>query len=230
MNDELITNEKDEVEIDKNTEKSDDLITEIKEDGKVKPILTEEQIKSKKKKRRKVAVAAFVLILAVGAVGNWYYQNTDLSSTIEPLLHSTDTKTLGEAEYVDSQVTTQANSESTYFSKARVDRQTARDSSIEKLQAVVDSKEAGADAKKAAEESISRISKYVAIENIIETLVTAKGINNCLAVINDDGTKVDVIVDVKDLSDNVIIQIKEIAMEQLNCSFEDITIIQSNNS
>lgn len=49
MNDELITNEKDEVEIDKNTEKSDDLITEIKEDGKVKPILTEEQIKSKKK-------------------------------------------------------------------------------------------------------------------------------------------------------------------------------------
>ena len=52
MNDELITNEKDEVEIDKNTEKSDDLITEIKEDGKVKPILTEEQIKSKKKKRR----------------------------------------------------------------------------------------------------------------------------------------------------------------------------------
>ena len=82
MNDELLTNEKDEVEIDKNTEKSDDLITEIKEDGKVKPILTEEQIKSKKKKRRKVAVAAFVLILAVGAVGNWYYQNTDLSSTI----------------------------------------------------------------------------------------------------------------------------------------------------
>ena len=79
MNDELITNEKDEVEIDKNTEKSDDLITEIKEDGKVKPILTEEQIKSKKKKRRKVAVAAFALILAVGAVGNWYYQNTDLS-------------------------------------------------------------------------------------------------------------------------------------------------------
>ena len=52
MNDELITNEKDEVEIDKNTEKSDDLITEIQEDGKVKPILTEEQIKSKKKKRR----------------------------------------------------------------------------------------------------------------------------------------------------------------------------------
>ena len=157
--------------------------------------------------------------MAVGAVGNWYYQNTDLSSTIEPLLHSTDTKTLGEAEYVDSQVTTQANNESTYFSKARVDRQTARDSSIEKLQAVVDSKEASADAKKAAEESISRISKYVAIENKIETLV-----------INDDGTKVDVIVDVKDLSDNVIIQIKEIAMEQLNCSFEDITIIQSNNS
>lgn len=227
MNEDLITNETDETE---NGKTNDDLICEIDENTDVKPILTDEQIKSKKKKRKKVAVAAFVLILAVGAVGNWYYQNTDLSSTIEPLLGSSDTKTLGEAEYVDSQVTTQADTESAYFSKARVDRQTARDSSLEKLQAVVDSKEAGADAKKAAEENISRISKYVAIENKIETLVTAKGINNCLAVINDDGTKVDVIVDVKDLSDNVIIQIKEIAMEQLDCSFEDITIIQSNNS
>ena len=60
MNDELITNEKDEVEIDKNTEKSDDLITEIKEDGKVKPILTEEQIKSKKSRKLVLSKHRFI--------------------------------------------------------------------------------------------------------------------------------------------------------------------------
>ena len=64
-------------------------------------------------------------------------------------------------------------------------------------------------------------------ENKIETLVTAKGINNCIAIINDDGTKVDIIVDVKDLNDTVILQIKDIATSQMNCSFEDVTIIQS---
>ena len=65
-------------------------------------------------------------------------------------------------------------------------------------------------------------------ENKIETLVTAKGVKNCIAVINEDGTKVDVIVDVEELSDTVILQIKEIAVAQLDCTYSDVTIIQSN--
>ena len=64
-------------------------------------------------------------------------------------------------------------------------------------------------------------------ENKIETLVKAKGVKNCLAVISEDGTKVDVIVDVEELTDEIILQIKEISMEQLKCGFENVTIIQS---
>ena len=64
-------------------------------------------------------------------------------------------------------------------------------------------------------------------ENKIETLVTAKGVNNCLAVVSTDGKKVDVIVDAEELGDTLIMQIKEIAISQLNCSFEDVSIIQS---
>ena len=40
--------------------------------------------------------------------------------------------------------------------------------------------------------------------------------------------RVDVIVDVDDLSDTLILQIKEIAIQQLGCSFENVSIIQSN--
>ena len=83
------------------------------------------------------------------------------------------------------------------------------------------------DAKKEAAAKISKISDNITKENKIETLVTAKGINNCIAIINDDGTKVDIIVDVKDLNDTIILQIKDIATSQMNCSFEDVTIIQS---
>jgi len=39
---------------------------------------------------------------------------------------------------------------------------------------------------------------------------------------------VDVIVDCEELTDTVIMQVKDIAMQQLSCSFEDVTIIQSN--
>ena len=42
------------------------------------------------------------------------------------------------------------------------------------------------------------------------------------------GTKVDIIVDVEELNDTVILQIKEIATAQLGCTYENVTIIQSN--
>ena len=56
----------------------------------------------------------------------------------------------------------------------------------------------------------------------------AKGVQNCIAVVDTEGTRVDVIVDVAELTDDIILQIKEIATEQLSCGFENVTIIQSN--
>ncbi|MDD6356423.1 MAG: SpoIIIAH-like family protein [Eubacterium sp.] len=187
------------------------------------------QKKVKKSKKTRAAVAIFVLLLGVGVAGNWYYENTDLSKTIKPLISSS--KTLGKAELVDATTTTSAKkTESEYFSSARVDRQSARDSSLEKLQAVVDSANESKDAKAEATSKIAEISSYISTENKIETLVTAKGVDNCLAVISSDGTKVDIIVDTDDLTDNLIMQIKEIAMEQVGCSFEDVSIIQSKSA
>ena len=192
-----------------------------------KAVLSEEEIKIKKAKRTRFAVAAFVLLLGVGLMGNWYYENSDLSSSVEPLISSQQTKTLGEAEYVDA--TTEApKSENEYFSQARMEREKSRDEAIEKLQNIIDKTDAGSEAKKTASEEISKISNYISIENKIETLVSSKGVKNCLAVISTNGERVDVIVDVDELSDAVILQIKEIAMQQLGCSFENVSIIQSN--
>lgn len=198
---------------------------EISKDKKTKPILTEDELKKKRARKTRVAVASFILLLGVGVMGNWYYNNSDISSTIEPIVKSAQTKTLGEAEYVDA--TTQAVTENEYFSSARVNRQTARDSALEKLQKVVDSENESRDAKQQATEKIAEISGYISTENKIETLVTAKGVENCIAVINEDGTRVDIIVDSTELTDELIMQIKEIAIQQLGCSFENVSIIQS---
>lgn len=180
---------------------------------------------TKKRAKTKVAVAAFVFLLAVGIGGNWYYENSGIAGKIEPILNSAQTKTLGEAEFVDA--TTQMNKESEYFSTARVERQTARDEALEKLQAVIDKTDSTDEANAKASEEIAKISNYISIENKVETLVTAKGVNNCLAVISADGKRIDVIVDVEDLNEQTIVQIKDIAMEQLGCSFENVSIIQS---
>ena len=192
---------------------------------KEKPILTEEQIKKRKTRNTRIAACCFLLLLGVGVAGNWYWENSDISAKINAVSSDRD-KILGETTYVDA--TTQVAKENAYFSSARVERQTARDESLEKLQKIVDSTKETDKAHIAAADKIASISDIISTENKIETLVKAKGVNNCLAVINEDATKVNVIVDSKDLTDQIILQIKEITVSQLGCSYEDVTIIQSN--
>ena len=130
---------------------------------------------NKKRKKYMAAIAVFAIILSVGVVGNWYVENNDLSSTIQPLLDSASEKTLGKAELVDA-TTTLPQDESSYFSSARVERRTSRDQSMEKLQAIINSAEESEEAKRQANEKITAISSYINIENKIETLVCAKGL------------------------------------------------------
>lgn len=189
--------------------------------------LTDSDLNKKKSRKTKMAISCFIFLLAVGIMGNWYWENSDISSKVSTI-SSAKEKILGEATYVDA--TTEPTTENSYFSSARVDRQSARDESLEKLQKIVDSQTESKEAQKEAADKIAKISDNITIENKIETLVTAKGVNNCIAVINDNTNKVDIIVDVQELTDSIILQIKDIATSQLDCSFEDVTIIQSNSN
>ncbi len=195
-------------------------------EGEEKPILTETEIKTRRARRTKFAVAAFVLLLGVGVMGNWYYENSDFSANIKPSVSSSDTKTLGEAEYVDAQVQGE-DKETQYFSEARVERQKARDEASEKLQGIIDKADESSEAKKIAAEKLADLSADISAENKIETLVSAKGVDNCLAVMNNEGNRVDVIVDAEELSDTLILQVKEIAMRETGCTFEEVSVIQS---
>ena len=182
-------------------------------------VLTEEQLKKRKLHRARVSLGCMVLILAVGVVGN-----SDISTKISTV-SAQRTKTLGEATFVDA--TTEAATENSYFTQAKLDRQSSRDAALEKLQKIVDTADKSAAAHKEAAQKIAKISDGINAENKIETLVTAKGVGQCLAIVSTDGKKVDVIVDSKDLSDALILQIKEIAVEQVGCDYKNVTIIQS---
>lgn len=203
--------------------------SEIVDENPIELINPDDKKDRKKRKKYISTVAAFVLILGIGVVGNWYYQNTDVGSTIQPLIDSATEKTLGKAELVDA-TTTDVKESDTYFTKARMERNSARDTALEKLQAIVSNTSETEGARTVAAENITRISNFITIENKIETLVCAKGIDNCIAVVKDDGSGVDVVVDCKTLDDTTIMQIKDIAMSQLQCGFEDVSIIQSNNN
>ncbi len=192
-----------------------------------KPFLTETEIKKRKAKRTRVAAASFVLLLGIGILGNWYLDNAKIAETVQPLISAGKrVKTLGEAELVDAPTEVE-DKENTYFSSARVERQNARDEALNQLSAVLEKTDEKEAARKKAAEKMAQLSENITNENKIETLVIAKGVEHCLAVIGENGDRVDVIVDAEELSDTLIMQIKDIAMSQTGCSFEAVSIIQS---
>ncbi|MCC8023400.1 MAG: SpoIIIAH-like family protein [Clostridiales bacterium] len=185
-----------------------------------------------KKNRGKLVLSLSVLVLGGALFLNWYFTNNSLMETLRPLRSSETTpeaKNLGEATYVGATTTEEesvSREESEYFSTARMDRQSARDEALEELNKVLDNDSAGDEAQKVAAEQIALISEFITIENKIETLVKAKDVENCLALVDEE--RVEVIVQCEELSEMLILQIREIVMNQTSVGYENISIIEVN--
>lgn len=70
------------------------------------------------------------------------------------------------------------------------------------------------------------IAGNIEIESNVETMVKAKGFEDCLAVVNGDN--VNVVVKTSGLLTNEVAQIREIAMSETGFSPENIKIIEKN--
>ena len=101
---------------------------------------------------------------------------------------------------------------STYFSATQLSRQEARDEALEVLQNVVENDAAAEATKQEAMAEISRIALDIQNEANVESLVKAKGFENCVAVISGD--KINVIVaSEEELVASQVAQINEIVYE-----------------
>lgn len=182
--------------------------------------------------KRQVVIAALVLALG-GAVGlNWYFTNGDGSNKLTPVIGTAGTqaagqttkKNLGDAAYVNGTTAKPADQESEYFVSSRLERQTARDASIEQLNKIINNKNASEAAVKDATAAVAKISANINKENQAETLIKAKGYSNCLVMISEESAEV--IVKTAEINDTIVLQIKEIVMKQTSFSADKITIIQ----
>lgn len=118
---------------------------------------------------------------------------------------------------------TQQTSDS-YFSSIQVNRQRTRDEAIEVLQAVVDNESSTETAKNEALAQISKLADIMEAESNIETLIVAKGFEECVAVISDD--KVSIVVKSEGLQAAQISQINEIVYEQCGIKPVNVNIIE----
>ena len=120
--------------------------------------------------------------------------------------------------------TPQEDSVDSYFSSIQIDRQRTRDEAIEVLQAVVDNDASTEAAKNEALAQISKMADIMEAEANIETLVMAKGFEECVAVISDGSASI--VVRSEGLQPAQISQINEIVYEQSGIKPVNIKIIE----
>lgn len=110
-----------------------------------------------------------------------------------------------------------------YFTATALNRQQSRAEAIDVLKMVTESSESSEEAKAEASEKISQIALDIQNESNIETLVKAKGFEDCVAVISDGA--VSVIVGAESLQAAEAAQILSIVYDTTGISPENISII-----
>ncbi|MBE6636327.1 MAG: SpoIIIAH-like family protein [Ruminococcaceae bacterium] len=167
---------------------------------------------------QKLGKRNLVILLSILVLGGAVWLNIALFSQGASGGSSDDSDAIqGGASFVEGEDTDASelpvDEVDSYFASAQVERKRSRDEAIEVLQLVVENPEALDESKSIAMAEISRIAADIDNEGKIESLVTAKGFDKCIAVISN--AKCNVIVKVETaLLPNQIAQIQEIVYEQ----------------
>ena len=123
----------------------------------------------------------------------------------------------------DATVGGDAAGEENYFTSTVVNRQEARDEAIDVLKLITENDEASEEARADAAERISQIAVDIQNEANIETLVKAKGFEECVAVISEGA--VSVIVSAESLQASDTAKILSIVYETTGISPSKVSII-----
>lgn len=110
-----------------------------------------------------------------------------------------------------------------YFTATALNRQQSRDEAIDVLKLVSESSESSEEARAEATAKISQIAVDIQNEQNIETLVKAKGFEECVAIISDNS--VSVIVSADELQAAEAAQILAIVYDTTGISPENVSII-----
>ena len=171
--------------------------------------------KKKLRMTRSLILVACAAVVGVSVYADWNYNRKKDVDTGE------NVKILGEATYVGAQDGNAENvsagsgeADAGYFTSAALERRRSRDESLELLQTVVDSSESMPDAKNKALSDMTAIASAIESETNIETLIKAKGFEDCIAVVSGD--EANVIVKTSGLLTYEVAQIPEIVMNELS--------------
>ena len=175
--------------------------------------------------KRTTVLASCVLVIAIAGYLNIRYSNPaenihkdaieNGAQSGNVIADSTDTAALEDTE-------------EDYFALAVINRERVRDEAIEMLKDVASSDITDVSAKNEAYVQMTQMANEIADEANIESLVKAKGFDECVAVISNDTANV--IVQSDGLTINEVAQIKEIVYLESGVIPDNIKIIEKSNA
>lgn len=173
--------------------------------------------------RRNSLAACCVLLVAVAVWLNITFKETETVDVYDESITQEiemQGKVLGESAFVSGE----QDVEEDYFAVAVINRQRVRDEAIDMLREVVDNVETNSAIRENAFNEMTRMAEETNTEINIENLVTAKGFEDCVAVIN--GNTANIIVKAESLAPEQVAQIQEIVYTQSGTAIENIKIIE----
>ncbi len=181
--------------------------------------------------KKQVLLATLILALGVAVYLNYYFA-TKAPDTLDAnggVSTSDTSKNLGDAQFVGNNSTVsgdeQANTTPDYFAQARANRETAREEALDLIKDMMNDAKATDAIKQEALAKTEAVAAAIEQESKIESLVKAKGFEDCVVFIEDKTCHI--VVKAEGLQPQEAAQITDIICAQSQVPATGITIVTS---
>lgn len=171
--------------------------------------------------KKQILLAGMTLVLGLAIYINYAY------SAAGGKIKTTDVVKNQSVNYGESQLVSKEAQTDTddYFAKARIDRTTSRDESIQTLKSIIGGGDATDEEKKTASEKAQTMTGLMETESKIESLVKAAGFKDCVVYLDGKNANIVVKTDGKDgLMASEAAKIKDILLSEVSVANENIRI------
>lgn len=179
--------------------------------------------------KRNAVVATVLVLICAGVYLNWNANQNepmDLTQTLnaEQLMGDT-TLVMGTSDEVAQPVSTDKNSMADSFAQIRLSRQESRDNAVELLQETIAFEE-GSESAAAAATSLDHIVNDALAEARIESLLIAKGFEDCVAYMSEGSISIAIAAPEEGLASEDVALISDIITTQTDYGMSEIYIIE----
>ena len=171
-------------------------------------------------KKKHIAVASMVLMLSAAVYVNYLYAAGDMEGFLEV------GKNYGDSILVEGNADEEITDTAAYFSEARVSRQQSRDEAVATIENLYGAADENSEEVSVLAEKAGEIASNMELENKIETMIKAKGFEDCIVYISGDYA--DVMVQTEGLLPTEAAVIKEAIVQESSVPVENISIVEVN--